>query len=721
MHFRRHRISIIGIALVTLLIGWGCVQQTAQVPETPVMPVIDTYHGIDIVDNYRWLENGSDPAVREWVAAQNAHTRAILDAIPAREAIAARLHELYRGGSEEYWYFTYRPGLLFALKSLPDDNQPRLVVMNSPHDRSSERTVLDLNRFDTTGMTSIDFYQPSLDGQLVAVSLSQGGTEWGTVHVFNTADGSQIGDNIPRVNGPTAGGDVAWSADGSGLYYTRYPHEGERPAEESSFYQQVYYHKLGTAVETDTYVIGREFPKIAETHLDVSADGRYCLATVANGDGGMFSHYLRGPDNEWKQITHDDDLISFGRFGPDNSLFMLSTKDAPKGKIIRLTPGESLLHNATTVVEESDAVIRDMVITESRLYVRDLVGGPSQVRVLDHAGKREGTIPLLPISSAWGMTALDGDRLLYCNSSFVQPPAWYTYNPNADDRTTPPVKTEYAVTTPADFSDVEVVREFTTSKDGTQIPLNILRRKGTQLDGSNPTILYGYGGYNMSQSPYYDRTLCIWLDQGGVYVIANLRGGGEFGEEWHQAGALTKKQNVFDDFIACAEYLINMKYTNPDKLAILGGSNGGLLVGATMVQRPELFKAVIGLKGVYDMLRVELDPNGQFNVTEYGSVKDPEQFQALYAYSPYNNVKDGVHYPDVLFTADENDGRVNPSNSRKMTARVQAATTNPGHVLLRMSASIGHGFGGSLPEKIALNADWYAFVFDRLGVEYQAK
>lgn len=718
---RNRTIGLVLLGGIVVLLIMGCAKKTTGPPPTPIHPATDTYFGVEVIDNYRWLEDGNDPAVQAWARAQNDYTRSVLDAIPARAAIVERLTELYRGASEEYSGFQYRAAILFAMKSLPGANQPQLVVLDSPHKRDSERIILDLNAYDTTGLTTIDWYRPSFDGKLVAVSLSVGGTEWGTVHVLRTADGTETGDLIPQVNGPTAGGDVAWMPDGSGFYYTRYPYDGERAAEDMSFYQQVYYHKLGTPIAEDIYVIGKEFPRIAEIELDVSEDGTYYLATVAEGDGGEFTHHLRGPDQKWTQITRNEDLISAVSFGPDNSLFMYSVLNAPKGKIIRLPAGETGLSRAKTVVEPSEVVIKSFTITQSRLYIRDLVGGPSQIRIVDFDGNDKGIIPILPVSSVWGLTALDGNRLLYSNSSYTAPTTWCTYNPDADDPTTQPVETEFKVTTPADFSDVEVVREFATSKDGTRIPLNILRRKGTRLDGTNPTILYGYGGYNISQAPYHDRKLSIWLDQGGVYALANIRGGGEFGEEWHKAGYLTDKQNVFDDFIACAEYLIEAKYTNRDKLAIMGASNGGLLVGATMVQRPELSKAVVGLKGVYDMLRVELDPNGAFNVTEYGSIKDPEQFKALYAYSPYNNVKPGVLYPDCLFTADENDGRVNPSNSRKMTAAVQAATTNSCPVLLRMSASIGHAIGGSLSEMIALDADWLAFLFDRLGVQYQAR
>jgi prolyl oligopeptidase len=276
------------------------------------------------------------------------------------------------------------------------------------------------------------------------------------------------------------------------------------------------------------------------------------------------------------------------------------------------------------------------------------------------------------------------------------------------------------MTSPADFNDVEVVREFAASKDGTQVPLNILRKKGLKLDGQNPTLLYGYGGYSISLAPSFDVTRRLWFDAGGVYVVANLRGGGEYGESWHQAGNLTRKQNVFDDFIAAAEHLVKRRYTNPSKLAVEGGSNGGLLMGALLTQRPDLVRAVVSHVGIYDMLRVELDPNGQFNVTEFGTVKNPDEFKALYAYSPYHRVRDGVKYPAVLLTTGENDGRVNPAQSRKMTARLQAATASDYPVLFRSTASAGHGIGTALKVRIAEQADVLAFLFDQLGMKASA-
>jgi prolyl oligopeptidase len=515
---------------------------------------------------------------------------------------------------------------------------------------------------------------------------------------------------------PTGGGSVAWNSDDSGVYYTRYPHEGERAPDDLNFYQQVYFHRLGMPVEQDSYQLGKDFPRIAEIELESSRDGRYVLATVANGDGGEYAHYLLGPDEQWKQITKFSDQIRHSEFGADNALYLLSRQNAPRGKILRLPLNKPELAEAKVIVPESDVVIESYAPTVSGVYVEDLVGGPSQIRFFNRDGKPPKTVPVKPISAVQQILWLEGDQLLFRNISYVEPFVWMTYDP-ATEKIQP---TALKGTSPVDFGDVEVVREFATSKDGTKVPMNILRRKGTKLDGKNPTLLYGYGGYGISLSPNFVVSRRVWLDQGGVYVVANLRGGGEFGEEWHKAGNLTRKQNVFDDFIACAEWLIKNRYTNPDKLAIEGASNGGLLMGAALTQRPDLFRVVVSHVGIYDSLRSELEPNGAFNVTEFGTVKDPAQFKALYAYSPYHHVVNGTRYPAVLLMTGDHDGRVNPFHSRKMIARLQAANKSNHPILLRTTSSAGHGMGTALDERIAQEADGFAFLFDQLGVKYKA-
>ncbi|HMC67425.1 MAG TPA: prolyl oligopeptidase family serine peptidase, partial [Gemmataceae bacterium] len=464
----------------------------------------------------------------------------------------------------------------------------------------------------------------------------------------------------------------------------------------------------------------------AEVWLDISPDGKHLLVTVQKGDGGEFEHFLVDPAHKITRITRYEDKVTAAAFGPGDTLYLVSLKDAPRGKMIRLPVANPKLAEAKTIVPESEVTVQgfrwgtsrfyaNFVTTADRLYVVDLVGGPSRIRVFDLDGRPQKGVLAPPISSAGQVLAWKDGEIVFRSETFIDPPAWYVFDPSAGKVK----KTALFRASPADFSDSEVVREFAMSKDGTRVPLNIIRKKGTELDGKNPTILYGYGGYGSSQVPRFNLIRRVWLEQGGVYAIANLRGGGEFGEEWHRAGNLTKKQNVFDDFIACAEYLIDKKYTNPDKLAIMGGSNGGLLMGAALTQRPELFRAVVSFVGIYDMLRVELHANGAFNVTEFGSVKDPEQFKALYAYSPYHGVKGGTAYPAIFLLTGENDGRVDPHNSRKMTARLQAATSSKHPVLLRTSSSAGHGIGSSLSETIAENADVFAFLFHELGVNYK--
>jgi prolyl oligopeptidase len=681
-------------------------------PDTPKKPVATEYHGVTVEDPYQWLEADDDSQVKAWSDAQNQQTRKNLDSFPDRAAIEKQLQEWYAKTSPSYFSLVSRPGILFAMKFQPPKQQPLLVTLASADDLKSEKVVLDPNVLDTKGRTAIDWFVPSSDGKYVAISLSKGGSEDGTLHFYETATGKALPDTIAHVQYPTAGGSAAWNADGTGVYYTRFPRKGERPDADLNFYQQIYFHKLGTPDTKDTYSIGKDFPRIAEIAIAASRDGKYILATVANGDGGDFAHYLLGPDGTWKQITQFSDQIKLARLGRDNALYLLSRAGAPRGKILRLPLDVPELKNAAEIVASGEAVIEQIVPSTDALYVADLLGGPSQIRRFDLNGKNETTISTPQISAVQELLALEDGSLLFRDVSYTDPAAWF----HCINGKTEPVKTALQSTSPVSFADIEVRREFATSKDGTKIPLNVLSRKGMKRDGNNPTLLYAYGGYGISMSPNFDFTRRLWFDRGGVYVVANIRGGGEFGEEWHKAGNLTKKQNVFDDFAAAAEYLINENYTRPGKLAIQGGSNGGLLMGAMITQHPDLFRAVVSSVGIYDMLRVELAPNGAFNVTEFGTVKNPEQFKALYAYSPYHHVVDGTKYPAVLMMTGANDGRVAPYHSRKMTARLLAANKSDNPILLRTSSSAGHGIGTALSERIKQSADIYAFLFAQLGM-----
>jgi prolyl oligopeptidase len=708
------------VALVaTITLSGPAAARDATAPVTRTTDAADVLHGVRVADPYRWLEDAQNAEVQAWTEAQSKRTRAYLDALPFRAPLRARLETLVKQASPRYYGLDVAGGQLFAVYSDPKFQQPMIVVMGQDADPTKARVVLDPNKLDPTGGTSFDWFEPSPDGERIAVSLSKGGSEEGSLHVFDVATGQQVGEAIPRVQYPTAGGDAAWTPDGKGFWYTRYPGP-DRPADEQRFHQTVWLHRLGEDQKTDVRVFGDGLPKVAEIELDYSAEAGALLVTVQKGDGGEFAHYVRGEDDRFVQVTRFEDGVTHARFGPDRALYLVSeAAGTPRGEIRRLAPGALDLKRATTFVPQDKDVIAtefhgedSFVFLGGRMYVRYLAGGPSRVRVFDMSGAPQGDLPLPGIAAVDEIEPV-GNDLLYSVETYVAPQQFYRL---ADGKSVP---TALKSTSPVSFDDMEVLRVFATSKDGTRVPLNIVRRKGTKLDGANPVVLYGYGGYGRSETPYFLGAIRrMWFDAGGIYVIANIRGGGEYGREWHEQGALTRKQNVFDDFIAAAEYLVSERYTNPERLAIVGGSNGGLLMGAVVTQRPELFRAVVAQVGIYDMVRVELDPNGQFNTTEFGTVKDEAQFKALHAYSPYHRVRDGVKYPAMFLPTGANDGRVNPLHTRKMSARLQAATDSGRPIYLYVRSDAGHGIGSALSVRLDQNADWLSFLIDQLGMKW---
>jgi prolyl oligopeptidase len=435
------------------------------------------------------------------------------------------------------------------------------------------------------------------------------------------------------------------------------------------FYQQVYFHRLGTSADEDRYELGKDFPRIAECRLFMHNASGKLLVSVQNGDGGEFAHYVRTPDGKYKQFAEFKDKAVQALFASDGKVLVVSRDGAPHGKILVLGDDLDLKKAEVLVPEGQDTIVTNfyakptVVALQTNLFVTYQLGGPSEFRGFNMAG-----LPLLkrkqpPVAAVGEMTPLGGDDLLVGLVSYVEPFAQYLYRRNAADGEKTPLTTD----PPVDFKDIEVRREFATSKDGTKVPVNILIPKGAKLDGSDPCLTTGYGGYGINTEPQFSAGNRLLFDHGLILAVANIRGGAEYGEEWHENGRLTKKQNVFDDFAAVLQYLVDKKYTSPPKLAIEGGSNGGLLMGAMLTQHPDLMKCVISHVGIYDMLRVELSPNGAFNVPEFGTVKDPEQYKALKAYSPYHNVKDGVKLPATLFLTGANDPRVDPMQSRKMT------------------------------------------------------
>ncbi len=690
-------------------------------PLSPRRPVVTAYHRVDVEDPYRWLESSADPDVGAWIAAQNAHTRATLDVWPGRDALRKRITELTVKGSVAYGALQCAGGFLFAIKRQPPLEQTILVILRDADDLASERILVDPNELDPSGRTAIDWYVPSHDGGKVAVSLSFAGTESGDVRLFDTATGRELGDVITRVNGGTAGGSLAWSADGAGFYYTRYPRPGERPPDQLGFDVHVYWHALGKDVASDRYEIGREFPRIAEIRLETSRDGSITLASVQRGDGGEFTHWRRDRQGAWIALTRYEDRCVAARIGSDASIYFVSLAGAPRGRVLRLAPGDAkhgiragrpVVPEAADAIETSFAHFTGLWAADDRLYVLYQKGGPNVVRVFGLEGTPMGELPQPPLSAVEDLVVLPGGDVLFEVQSCTVPPAWYRRSPRGG----PVARTALAESSPADFSDCEVVREEAVSHDGTRVPITVLRRRGIALDGSHPTILYGYGGYGVCQTPLFRARLRAWVERGGILAVAHVRGGGEFGEPWHRGGCLERKQNVFDDFAACARRMTAAGYANRDKLALMGGSNGGLLMGAMITQHPDLARAVVSLVGLYDMLRVEETPNGAYNVPEFGSVVDPKMFRVLHAYSPYHRVKDGVAYPSILMVTGENDPRVDAWQSRKMIARLQAADSGGNPILLRTNPSAGHGRGTPLSEQIDEYTDVLSFLMRELAV-----
>lgn len=687
-------------------------------PETKRVAVAEVFHGESVVEEYRWLEDQTQPDVRQWMKVQNQHTREFLDALPGRQQIRDQLTKLYSSSSVLFSSPVYRAGQYFALRYEPGQQHETLVTLQSLDAAGSFRFIVDPNKLAPDGSISIDWFEPSPDGKLVAVSLSTDGSEAGDVHVYDLTREMKEVDVVTRVNAGTAGGDLAWSPDSSGFYYTRYPRPGERPDDEMGFFQQGWYHRIGTPAESDRYELGKDFPRIAEIEFEMHDESGQLLVTVQDGDSGRFAHFLRSPKGEYRQFSTFDDNIVQATFGSGDSLFVLTRKQAPRGSIIRLSTATLSVDEAQMVVPHGpDTIVNSfyrsppsIAATETRLFVLYQLGGPSEIRVFDHSGRLMKAPEQAAVSTVDGMSPLPNDRLLFTTVSYVTPETTMLFDSLKQTTTRVPA---FSDSTPP-LKNVTVKREFATSKDGTRIPVNILSPSTASADKPGPCIVYGYGGYAISVTPEFDPTLQVLLDAGCRYAVANLRGGSEFGEDWHQQGMLLKKQNVFDDFAAACQYMISQGYTTSEQLGIMGRSNGGLLMGAMVTQHPQLFKTSVAHVGIYDMLRNELSTNGSFNIPEFGSVKHPDQFRALRAYSPYHNVKDGVEYPSMLFITAENDPRVDPMQSRKMTARLQAATKSENPILLRISATGGHGLSSSLNELIDEGVDVYSFLLNEL-------
>jgi prolyl oligopeptidase len=492
----------------------------SSAPPTTLTQVTDTYHGVQVSDPYRWLEDSADPKVHDWSVAEDKRTRQYLDALPQRERIYRQLLAQISATSSSYHALYAAGGQVFALYEEPPKQQPMLAVLTNAADPALARIIVDPNAMNPEGTTAIDWFVPSPDGKRVAVSLSDNGSEVGTLHVFDVNTRQEVEQPIARVQYPTGGGSVAWRADSKGFWYTRYP-GGERPADEQRFFQQVYYHPIGGDSARDAYVLGKGQPKVAEIALSNRFNPNLVVASVANGDGGEFAHYLIDASGV-HQVTRFEDQVVAATAGADGALYMVSRKGAPRGRLLKLNPGVVDLAKAAVLVPESDAVMVSggqagdpIAVTPRAIYLNELVGGPSRVAVYDHAGKPHGVLPIPDVAAVDEVEPLSDGTVLYSIETYLRPRYFARY----DEKAAQTSDSKLTQTSPVSFADTEVLREFASSKDGTAVPLNIIRRKGTRLTGTNPVLLYGYGGYDISETPYFlGADTRLWLDGGGVYV-----------------------------------------------------------------------------------------------------------------------------------------------------------------------------------------------------------
>lgn len=687
-------------------------------PKAKVAPVEDTVQGHKIVDRYRYLEDPNDPDTKLYVKQELSYTRAILDPLPGRDKINARLSHLLEIGTVgapqmggKYYFHTRREG---------NQNQPILYVREGVNgggdDRLAEKdhVLVDVNRMSADGTVALDWWFAAEDGKYVAYGTSASGSEESTLHIVESATGKVLPDTIER----TRFASVAWMKDSSAFYYTRHPKKGEVPDGEEVYHVKVFYHRIGSDSAQDPLIFGegrkpQDVPSVA-----LSEDDRWLLINVGEGwtKTEMYLQDLQSKNPPLEITTGKDFLYDADFFA--GKLYITTNEDAPHFRVFVADATNPKRENWKELIPQIDAVLQGASVTGGKLLTQYEHNVTSELKLFGLDGKKLADIPLPAIGTVFGASGrYDRNEFFFGFQSFTVPPSIYRV-----DLTDVKSALWAKVDAPSiDPSAYDVQQVWYTSKDGTKIPMFVVSKKGIEKNGKNPTLLTGYGGFNISMTPTFDRSMFLWMEHGGIYAVANLRGGSEFGEDWHRAGMLDKKQSVFDDFIAAAEYLSAQKYTDRDHLAISGGSNGGLLMGAMITQRPDLFRAVVCQVPLLDMLRYQNFQIAKLWIPEYGSADDAKQFDWLYAYSPYHHVKPGQEYPAILFMTGDTDTRVDPMHAKKMAALMQAEAKNGSSkerpILLRIDTKAGHGQGKPVAKQIEERTDMYSFLFWQLGIK----
>jgi prolyl oligopeptidase len=676
-------------------------------PATRTNDAKDVLHGVTVPDPYRWLEDAKSSEVREWMDAQDRLAREHLGALPGRDTLAKRLRELMYVDSVTAP--RHRGGRYFYSRRHAD--REKAVVYWREGEDGEERVLLDPNKMSEDGSISLGVWVPSLDGKRVAYALRANNADEATLYVMEVATG-----NVSAVD-VIEGAKYAqpqWTPSGDGFYYTYLPTDPSIPVDERPGYAEIRFHKLGTDPKKDPLVHKRTGDPKTFIGVSLSRDGRWLFTVIREGwnRADVYFRDLKSKNEAWKPLTGDL-RANFQLTAWKDRFYIYTDLDAPRGRVFRTDaskPGRE--HWREIIPEPKDAVLDNVQVIGGHLALTYLQNASSRLAIHTLEGKKVRDVELPGIGSTGGMTGEpDRDEAYFGFTSFTQPNEIYRTSVKSGE-----TKLWAAVKVPIDPSPYTVEQVWYPSKDGTRVSMFVVRRKDRPKDGSTPFLLGGYGGFNLAQRPAFSATLYPWLEAGGGYAVPNLRGGGEYGEEWHRAGMLERKQNTFDDFIAAAEFLIANGYTKPERLAIRGGSNGGLLVGAAMTQRPELFRAVVCAVPLLDMVRYHLFGSGRTWIPEYGSAEDPQLFAAIHAYSPYHRVKKGAAYPAVLMLSADSDDRVDPMHARKMTALLQAANGGSHPVLLRIEKNAGHGGADLVRQQVEQAADTYAFLMRELGM-----
>jgi len=680
-------------------------------PKTRRTDHVDVYHGTKVADPYRWLEADvrDSPEVAAWVAAENEVTFRYLESIPQREALRRRLTKMWN--HERYSPPFKEGGRYYFLKNDGLPNQSVLYTMDRLEDEP--RTLIDPNTWSEDGTVALAGTAFSEDGRYIAYGIAEAGSDWNTWRVMEIKTGAVLDDELKWLKFSN----VAWTKDGKGFFYSRYdePQKG-RKFQDLNLNQKLFYHRLGTPQSEDVLVYCRPDQPTWGFMPVVTEDGRYLVITIWKGTDDKYRIMVKDLAEPYGMpvdvIDHFDNEYTFvGNQGP---LFFFKTDlDAPRRRLIALDIRKPGGGAPKEIIPQAHQTLRSVELIADMFVASYLNDAKTQVKIFSRQGQFVREVDLPGIGSASGFRGRANHKeTFYSFSSFATPPSVYHY-----DMITGESRLMHRADVDVDPADYDVTQVFYRSKDGTRVPMFITHKKGIRRDGANPTLLYGYGGFNIPILPRFSASRMVWLEMGGVLAVANLRGGGEYGETWHKAGTKQNKQNVFDDFIAAAEWLITNRYTCPQKLAIQGGSNGGLLVGAAMTQRPELFGACLPAVGVMDMLRFHKFTAGRFWVDDYGSSDDPEEFRAIRAYSPYHNIKEGVAYPATLITTADTDDRVVPAHSFKFAAALQHAQAGPAPVLIRIETRAGHGGGKPTTKIIEEVADQWAFLVKTLKME----